>query len=463
MKANFETIKRMIGKGESEALEFKEKFDKESIETAAAFANAKGGLILVGVSDNSEVKGVKIGKDAIKGWTNDISQSTEPTVIPDITAFEGEGKIIVMISIKESPIKPVAYKGICYSRIRNSNKKLSPKEIAEMHLQTIGSSWDSRLSDAKHEEIDAGNVMEYIKLANQTGRKRIEEKPMDVLKKMDLTKDGRMTWAAVLLFGKTPQKFVSQARVHCGRFKDEITIIDDAMIEGTLIEQVDKTIEFVKKHLKLKFEITGEARRKEEWEYPLPAIREAVINAICHRDYTELGDIQIRIYEDELIVWSPGKLPRGITIEDLSKMHKSVLRNRLIAKVFFDIAFIESWGTGINRMTQTCIEQGLPKPIFEENQGVKVTFRRDIFTQDYLASLELNERQISAVAYVKKKKSITNKEYQQTYDVSERTASRELSELANKSAFIQVGTTGRGTRYILKDARKTPERRQGKD
>lgn len=270
---------------------------------------------------------------------------------------------------KQNTVKLVAYKGICYSRIRNSNKKLSPKEIAEIHLQTAGSSWDSRLSDAKHGEIDAGNVKRYIELANQTGRRRMEEKPMDVLKKMNLVKDGRMTWAAVLLFGKAPQKFVSQARVHCGRFKDEITIIDDAMIEGILIEQVDKSIEFVKKHLKLKFEIIGEARRKEEWEYPLPAIREAVINAICHRDYTEPGDIQIRIYEDELVVWSPGKLPRGITLEDLSEMHKSVLRN-------------------------------------------------------------------------KEKKSITNKEYQQAYSVSERTASRELSELASKSVFVQVGTTG---------------------
>ena len=444
-------MKGIIEKGESESLEFKEKFDKEAVESAVAFANAKGGIILIGVSDRGRIKGVKVGKGTLKEWVNKISQSTEPTIIPEIETYGMENKTIVAIAVKESPLKPVAYKSICFLRIGNSNKKLTPKEVSELYLQTIGSSWDAYPArDAKIEDIDYGRVEFYIKIANETGRRKITEEPLEVLRKLEVVKDDRPTWAAVLLFGKNPQGFLPQAKVHCGRFKNDITIIDDELIEGSIIEQVEKAMDFVKKHLKVRFEITGEARRKEIWEYPLDAVREAIINAVCHRYYTEASDIQIRIYDDELIVWSPGKLPLGISIEDLYKPHNSVLRNKLIAEVFFDIGFIERWGTGIQRMIDACKNQNLPEPSFEEYQGFRVIFRKDVYTQEYLRKLGLNERQINAVTFVKKEGKITNKKYQMLFEVSKRTASNELKEIKEKNIFEQIGKTGKGTYYVIK-------------
>ena len=238
--------------------------------------------------------------------------------------------------------------------------------------------------------------------------------------------------------------------------KDETTIIDDAIIEGTIIEQVNRTLEFVKKHLTLEFKITGKPRREEIWEYPLDALREAVINAVCHRDYTEPSDIQIRIYNDELIVWSSGKLPLGITLEELYKLHRSVLRNKLIAQVFFDIDFIERWGSGISRIIQSCLAQGLPEPKFEEYQGFRVIFRKDIYTEEYLKDLGLNERQVKSVMFTKKEGKIANKKYQELFNVSRQTATRELSDLTQKSIFRQVGVTGKGTFYTLV---QTPHKR----
>jgi ATP-dependent DNA helicase RecG len=204
----------------------------------------------------------------------------------------------------------------------------------------------------------------------------------------------------------------------------------------------------VKRHLKVEFVITGKPRREQVWEYPLEAIREAIINAVCHRDYTEASDIQVRIYDDRLIVWNPGKLPIGITIEDLYKPHKSVLRNRLIAQIFFDIGLIERWGTGIQRIIDSCQKQNLPIPIFEEYQGFRVIFRKP-YAKEELRKLGLNERQIKAVEYVEKRGSITNREYQKLTLVSRKTATRDLTELVKKGIFNVVGRGKREIKYTL--------------
>ena len=397
-------IDELLKKGESETREFKERFDNEAIETADAFANTSGGLILIGVNDAGRVIGASIGKETLKEWANRIMQATEPTVIPEMKDCRVEGKTVVKITVNESPIKPVAYKGVCYMRVKNSNRKLTPKEIAEIHLRTTGSSWDGYPArDARPEDVDMQNVEDYIKLANETGRRKIRENPAQVLKKLDLVKGGRPTWAAILLFGKEPQRLLLQAKIHCGRFKlSKQVILDDKMIDGTLVRQVDEAMEFVKKHLKLSFVITGKPRRDEIWEYPLDALREAIINAIVHRDYTLPSEIQIEIYDDRIEIWSPGKLPLGIRIEDLYKRdHKSIPRNRLVAQTFYDLELIEKYGSGTIRMLELCRKANIFLDFEENSGGFSAIFRKDVFTEEHLMDLGLNERQIRAVAAIK--------------------------------------------------------------
>jgi ATP-dependent DNA helicase RecG len=445
-------IMDFIRKGESEGIEFKENFDKETIETAAAFANTKGGIILIGFSDEGEVKGIQIGKETLKDWSNQISQSTEPRIIPELEQSELEGKIVVIIWIKEFPIKPVSVRGRCFRRVGTSNRMMTPQEVGQMHFQSTDMSWDKLSArDAVIEDIDLEKVNRYIKKANETGRRKIEgdENPLQVLEKLRLIKDGRPTWAAVLLFGKDAKLFLSQAALHCGRFKEESIVIDDRMIEGTIIEQVDEAMEFVRKNINVKFVMTGKPAREQIWDYPLEALREAIINAVCHRDYTIPSNTEVRIYDDSLIVWSPGGLPFGITIEDLYKPHSSVLRNKGIGGAFYDIGWIEQWGSGIDKMRRACIKAGLPEPRFEEYQGFRVIFRKDIYTEEYLRTLGLNERQIEAVVYVKEKGRITNKEYQELTGVSRQMATLELKDLVDKGVFLKVGKAGRGIAYQL--------------
>jgi ATP-dependent DNA helicase RecG len=142
-------------------------------------------------------------------------------------------------------------------------------------------------------------------------------------------------------------------------------------------------------------------------------------------------------------------LPFGIILEDLYKPHSSTLRNKGLAEVFYDTELIEQWGSGIEKMQKYCLNAGLPEPIFEEYQGFQVIFRKDIYYEDYLRSLNLNERQIKAVVYVKKNGNITNKEYQEICNTSARTSSRDLADLVSIGLFDQKGTIGKGTEYTL--------------
>ena len=158
---------------------------------------------------------------------------------------------------------------------------------------------------------------------------------------------------------------------------------------------------------------------------------------------------EIRIYDDELIVSSPGGLPFGITLEDLYKSHPSVLRNKGIASIFYDMGWIEQWGSGIDKMGNICVKAGLREPHFEEQQGFRAIFRKDIYTEDYLRKLGLNERQIKAVIYVKEKGKITNKEYRGLFGITDRMALFDLSELCSKEIFQKVGKTGRATEYLI--------------
>jgi len=191
-------------------------------------------------------------------------------------------------------------------------------------------------------------------------------------------------------------------------------------------------------------------QRKDVWDYPLPAIREACINALIHRDYMDSAEIQIKIYDDHIWFWNPGGLPEGITIEDLKKEHASRPRNKLIAMTFYYAGLIERWGTGTKRIVDLCKEQGLPEPEFkEEFGGFSVVFWKDIYNEEYLRKLGLSERQIKAVLYVKENGKITNREYQKINNCSRNTASNDLKKLVLKGVLKESGKKGAGSYYEI--------------
>ncbi|MGC8886704.1 MAG: ATP-binding protein, partial [Verrucomicrobiia bacterium] len=217
--------------------------------------------------------------------------------------------------------------------------------------------------------------------------------------------------------------------------------------------------EAIKKHISVKFDtrvkdftLEGLVRR-DIWEYPLDALREAVINALIHRDYLGTAPIQIKIFDDKIEFWNLGKLMPPLTPDDLRRQHQANQRNPQIATVFYYAGLIESWGSGTIKMVELCKESGLPEPDFiNYEQGIgafSVIFNKDIYTEENLRKIGLNERQIKAVMYVKQKGKITNKEYQKINNISRQMATIDLKGLVDKGIFGVVGKAGRGIAYEL--------------
>jgi ATP-dependent DNA helicase RecG len=226
------------------------------------------------------------------------------------------------------------------------------------------------------------------------------------------------------------------------RFQDEI--------HGNLFEQVEKTMDLLfTKYIKAMISYE-DIYRVETYEYPKEAVREALHNAVAHKDYTGATPIQISVYKDKIMIWNFGQLPENWTIETLQKKHSSVPHNPDISNAFFRIGYIEAWGRGIKKMNEHCAETGLPQPLYYyESSGFWVEFRKDIYFPEYLKELGLNERQIKAVLYVKEKGKITNSKYQEISNCSRATATRDLTELTQKKFLLFNHISGAGAHYIL--------------
>jgi ATP-dependent DNA helicase RecG len=190
-------------------------------------------------------------------------------------------------------------------------------------------------------------------------------------------------------------------------------------------------------------------------------LREALLNAVTHKEYQGGAPIQIRVYSDKLMIWNEGQLPENWTIKKLLQNHSSRPNNPDIANAFFRSGYVEAWGRGISKIEEQCIATGIPAPTYSnEGSDFWVIFHKDIYNEEELSNRELNERQIKAVLYVKENRKITNKEYQEINQTSERTASREISELIKMNLLEQAGSFGAGSFYKLKNAIITPSQQQ---
>jgi ATP-dependent DNA helicase RecG len=271
-----------------------------------------------------------------------------------------------------------------------------------------------------------------------------------VLRQLGLIQDGKLTVAAILLFGRNPQRLLTQAMVRCARFKGttEVHFLDMKVIQGTIIQQVEEVMAFIKRNTRMAAEIKG-LRREERWEYPLEGLREAVVNAICHRDYASSANVQVRIFDDRLEVWNPGDLPEGMTVEDLRLPHESKPRNKLIANAFFLIKYIEQFGTGIQRILDDCRAQDLPEPDFEiAGHTFRAKFTPGLFAGKVEERVKLSERERKAIEYIRKQGQISRREYAKQLGVSPETAKRDLGKLVSKRV-LAMRRAGRSTVYRL--------------
>ncbi len=455
-------IKEIILKGESETVEFKKSLSewKEIIETVAAFSNTKGGVILVGIDDNGKVIGVEIGKGTIEELTNRILTNTEPKIYPEIVTMTVDDKEIIMVNIEKFPYDVVFAFGKPFKRVGKSTVRMSKdeykKRIIELHKKDLY--FDGLLlEEATIDEISENKLKAFIKNAKEIRNIDISlsEEVADILRKLKLLKNDSLTNASILLFGKNPQFYFPQASVKCIRFKgNDVTgeMIDFKEINSDLLSQVEEVERFIYNNISLRAWIEeGKLERQEKWEYPPKAIREALVNAIVHRDYRKPSKIQVRIFNDGIEFWNPGKLPEGWSIDTLKKEHTSEPFNPLIARIFFWAGYVEEVGTGTNKIIKWCKEWELPEPEFAIKSGnIVIRLRKSKLTEEYLDSLSLSAKDKEIVKLIMEKSKITSFDLQRKYGVSRDTVNRWLKKLINLNLIERKGK-GKASYYVLKE------------
>ena len=271
---------------------------------------------------------------------------------------------------------------------------------------------------------------------------------------LNLLDNGSPTHAAVLLFGKAPQRFLPTSEVKCMHFHGTTVrkpIPSYQIYKGTAFELVDQAADFVLSKINRHIGTRAQSvQAPATYEIPKEAVTEAIVNAVAHRDYTSNASVQVMLFADRLEVWNPGELPPSLTPERLREPHASIPHNPLIAEPLYLARYIEKAGSGTLDMIDRCDEAGLPSPDFEERAGQFVTtLWRDWLTAEVISSFDLNERQQKAVAYVKVHGRITNKDYRDLTGTIIRTASRDLEELVSKGVLRKIGVTGRSAHYVL--------------
>ena len=450
-RLNMSCIIRIMTASESQFLEYKTSLGeiKSIVESVAAFATSQGGTICVGIAPDGKRVGVQLGRTTLEDLARDIKINTEPQQYPSIT-FEGiDNNVVINVQVDASPIKPVFAYGKSFIRVGRSNQQLSRDEIMRLMEQTTGHTWDAMpLAELSINDLSTNAIHDFLKRAGLY----VDNDINTMLRNLAmLTSQGQLVNAVALLFTDNPHYFFPQAQLQCARFAGTTSLqfIDEATYSGSIFTQLDSALQFITRNTKQAIKITGKLEHEVIPEYPVDAMREAIINAICHRNYTEPGMVQVRIYDNRLEVWNPGSLPPELSIEQLYHEHSSHPRNPRLAGVFHRAKLVEKWGTGTTRIINACRTHGLTTPDFVIESGMFIV-RFTVSTQLINAFEEpLNNRLQKAITFIFEKGSINVDEYQTEFNVSRRQAQRDLKQLVQNGSIIVDGK-GPTTRYIAK-------------
>ncbi len=357
---------------ENQTTEFKAVWKDDYFKHVSAFSNAKGGIIYIGVIDQAQIVRIANAKRLLEEIPNKSIQLLG--VVVDITINTTNEKEYLTLLVQESHT-PISFQGKYYIRSGSTIQELKGSDLQHFILKKLGKSFDDLPCEfAKIEDINTTTVQSFIKKAVKANRltsSALEDDLFSTLINLKLVNPNHeLKNATLLLFGNNPLHFFSSVSFRIGRFgKNHHDLLYQDIIEGNIFEMPDKVLDILKsKYLIMPIRYEG-LQRIETLEYPEDALREAILNAIIHKDYTGVH-IQLSVYEDKIILWNPGSLPNEISFENLKDKHPSIPRNKIIADVFFKAGYIEAWGRGINKILAGFLDAGLPMPLFELEQIV---------------------------------------------------------------------------------------------
>jgi ATP-dependent DNA helicase RecG len=410
-------LEEWVHTGESETLEFKRTTGERraATQTLCGMLNHRGGRVLFGVEPDGRIIGQMVSDHTIEEVAQELRE-IDPPVFPSIERVDvAAGRQVLVVTVSQGSNRPYSYKGQAYRRMGNTTPELSGHEYQRMLLEQLHGErrWENEPAEGwSVADLDAAEIIRTLEESIRRGR--VEDPgvrdPAEVLRGLGLMRDGQLLRAAVVLFGKAErlETTMPQCLLRVARFRgrDKTEFLDNRQFHGNAFDLLLRAERFLRDNLPVAGRVQpGLFERVDDPLYPPVALREALANAVCHRDYSiGGGSIAVAVYDDRLEITSSGTLHFGLTAEALFQPHESLPWNPLIARVFYRRGVIEAWGRGTIKMAELVTRAGLPQPEIEEAGGcVMVRFRPSRYVPPLRVAQDVTERQRQVLAVLAEK------------------------------------------------------------
>lgn len=442
-----EEITLLVQNGEGYNVDFKRAVPqkvRDLTEEVCGFANSSGGFLLIGVNDKNEIIGTDIDnvqRSTIQSSLSEIS----PAVHCEIYSVKVEGKAVWVIDVPSGNNKPYFYAGSAYIRQGTNCQKITSADEIRQLFQTSNKVYYDAAS-MPHINLYDGFDTDFFESFRQEARLSGSVTVQQILENLQVFDDeGNVKRGGILFFDKHPERYFPQAMVRCVLFKgiDKVYMLDDKEFGGPLPVQYFRAIEWLQSKLRLRYNIHG-SMREEEWEIPVTALREAVVNALSHRDYYEQGAcITIEMFDDRVEISNPGGL-LPMVAKDFGK--RSLSRNPLIFGLFTRMHLVERIGSGIPRMRKEMTEAGLPEPELHTEGMFTVIFRRPLnaTVQIDRNDIRLSARQKAIIDIIREQPEVTYETLAKTLDITSRTIAKDMAQLVEWNFIKRKGTRKKG-------------------
>jgi ATP-dependent DNA helicase RecG len=362
---------------ENQNIEWKQSWRDEYLKWICGFANAQGGTLVIGKNDKGVVSGIANATKLLADIPNMVRDVLG--IMVDVNLIQERGRDLIEIRVEPCP-SPISYKGVFHYRSGSTKQELKGAALERFLLKKRGHRWDGVPEPAFRADACSADAFRlFAQKAVRSGRMEeavLQDSREAILENLELVDGSYLKRAACLLFSERPERYVSGAWIKIGFFVTDDDLRYQDEIHGNLFGQVDKTLEILRlKYLKAYISYEG-LQRLETFLFPYGALREALLNAIVHKDYSSGIPIQISVYEHQIVFWNAGELPPDWTLEQLLGKHPSKPFNPLIASAFFRAGYIEAWGRGIEKINRECREHGIDPPAYDADMsGLMLTFK----------------------------------------------------------------------------------------
>lgn len=442
---NPDDLKQILEEGEGQFIEFKENFSKHVVKDIVAFDNASGGRIFLGTTDENIVKGIKITND-LKSKIVDIGKNCDPKIFVKLEEYEN----ILIIEVEEGKDKPYQCSSGFYLRFGYNSQKLTRDEIIQFCIYENKIRFDEQICEKfDFSDFDDEKFEYYLKLAHIS--KNLERD--DILGSLHVLTDKGITNAGVLFFAKKPFKYIMTSRIRCVLFKgnDRVNILDKKEVDKGIIGNIEFAVNYLEEHIPVKFEIKG-LYGEEYPQFPKDAYREAVVNAVVHRDYFDSGEVAVEKMKDSIYINNPGGLVPYLKKEDFGKVSKP--RNTLLADLLSRTYLMEKVGTGIKRIQEECKKNNNKVEIKPSEHHFHITFfapEGESMEKSWeKVGRKLGENEEKILGIINNDKFVTISKLSKLLDISTTAVEKNIAKLKEKGLLKRIGPAKGGYWEIIK-------------